>query len=282
VKIHLLCIDPQNDFCLDSKNRFGIPAGALYVKGADEDMNRLAAFVQKAKKKIDDIHVTLDSHLPLHIAHPQMWIDNNSKHPNPFTLITNADVVSGKWRTVRPLMTKDVSGKRISWADYYTKKLEDNKRYILCIWPPHCLIGSCGAAIHPEFFNALTDWQLSRVALVNYVTKGSNFRTEHYSAVMADVEDTSDPTTQLNMPLIGMLQDPEIVDILITGEALSHCVANTITDIANNFGEENIKKFVLLKDTSSSVGGFEKQGDAFVDAMVKRGMRVTTTKDYLA
>jgi nicotinamidase/pyrazinamidase len=69
-------------------------------------------------------------------------------------------------------------------------------------------------------------------------------------------------------------------EILITGEALSHCVANSIRDIANNFGDDNIKKFVLLEDTSSNVNGCEKMGQDFVKEMIGRGMKITTTKDW--
>lgn len=36
-KIHLLIIDPQNDFCS--------PDGSLYVHGAEQDMQRLADFI---------------------------------------------------------------------------------------------------------------------------------------------------------------------------------------------------------------------------------------------
>jgi len=70
---------------------------------------------------------------------------------------------------------------------------------------------------------------------------------------------------------------------LISGQALDFCVKNTIADIANNFGDENIKKFVLLKDCSSSVNvpGLEHLGSDFVKEMTARGMRVTTSVDYL-
>ena len=34
MKLHLVAIDPQNDFCS--------PHGSLYVPGAEEDMKRLA------------------------------------------------------------------------------------------------------------------------------------------------------------------------------------------------------------------------------------------------
>ena len=273
MKIHLLSIDPQNDFCQKQ--------GALYVPGAEEDIKRLTNFVNKMKNKIDDIHVTLDSHLPLHIAHPEMWLDKNNNHPPPFTLITSDDVEKGIWRTRHPLIIDTADGK-MPYALYYTRALENNSRYALCIWPPHCLIGSWGACVDDTFHQSLGNWQIDRFKAVNYVTKGSNFRTEHYSAVKADVEDPVDPSTQLNMTLIDILQDPEIKDILITGQALSHCVANTIRDIADNFGEENIKKFVLLEDTSSNVPGFENEGQLFIRELSDRGMRITTTRDYAA
>jgi len=73
--------------------------------------------------------------------------------------------------------------------------------------------------------------------MVDYVTKGSNFWTEHYSAVQADVPDTEDPGTMLNTNLIELLEETDV--LALSGQALSHCVANTVIDIANNFGEEN-------------------------------------------
>jgi nicotinamidase/pyrazinamidase len=62
-KIHLIVIDPQNDFC-DAKN------GSLYVKGADKDMERLSAMVNRIPEKLYDITTTLDSHHTIHVAHP--------------------------------------------------------------------------------------------------------------------------------------------------------------------------------------------------------------------
>ena len=79
MNIQLLVIDPQKDFC--------DPTGALYVKGAEKDMERLAAMVDKNGDKIDDIRVTLDSHQKIHIAHPICWQDAKGNHPAPFTII---------------------------------------------------------------------------------------------------------------------------------------------------------------------------------------------------
>jgi len=77
-----------------------------------------------------------------------------------------------------------------------------------------------------------------------------------------------------------MLKEVDLIGI--SGEALSHCVANTITDIANNFGEDNIKKFVLIEDTCSNVGGFEKMGVDFVKNMTARGMQIMKSTDFMA
>ncbi len=137
---------------------------------------------------------------------------------------------------------------------------------MLCIWPPHCLIGTWGHAIVPPVAQALYEWE-GEFNRVNFVAKGSNLFTEHYSAVRADVEDPDDVSTKLNVALIDMLTEAD--EILITGEALSHCVANSIRDVAKEFGDSQVSKFTLLEDTSSNVGGFEKLGQDFVKDLVK-------------
>jgi len=287
MKIHLLVIDPQNDFCypgidvsamsvehklLISNNVAPeiINPGALFVTGADKDMARLAIMIKRLKDKLDDIHVTLDSHHFVDIAHPIFWMDSKGQNPTPFTIITSVDVGNGVWRTTNPQFQQR--------AHDYVTALESNGRYPLCIWPPHCRIATFGYGVVSVLGNILLKWE-EDFAMVDYVTKGSNFWTEHYSAVQADVPDPEDPGTQLNMPLIETLQEADV--ILLAGEARSHCLANTVTDIANNFGEENIKKLVLLEDATSDVPGFEKMSEDFVSNMTKRGMQLSTTVDYL-
>jgi len=131
----------------------------------------------------------------------------------------------------------------------------------------------------PVLFEALTEWEGDRFKPIDYVTKGSNPWTEHYSAVQADVPDPKDPSTQINSRLIDTLMEADT--ILIAGEAGSHCLANTVRDIANNFkNEDYVKKLVLLEDGTSPVTGFEKFQTDFVDEMVKRGMQVTKTTEW--
>ncbi len=264
MQVELLIIDPQVDFC--------DPTGALFVPGADRDMARLAGMVRRLTPKLGDIHVTLDSHHLVDIAHPIFWKDGGGKHPAPFTLISAADVAASRWTTTQPGMYRR--------ALAYVETLETNGRYPLCIWPPHCLIGSAGHAVVPALFAALQDWE-RRFALVDYVTKGSNPFTEHYSAIQADVPDPADPGTQINTALIGTLLKADLV--AVAGEAGSHCLANTVRDVANNFGDDRlVSKIVLLTDATSPVTGFEGYQDDFLREMTARGMKLSTTDDFLA
>lgn len=279
-KIHMLLIDPQNDFCdipADAHPANPLVQGgrispALPVPGANDDMMRVAALIDRIGSKLYDIHVTMDSHNPIDIAHPAWWRNDKGDSPAPFTLISAADVRNGVWRARNQLAQ--------AHSLRYVESLEANARYVLIIWPEHCLIGQWGHNVHSSVANSLNNWARSRMEVVDYVTKGSNATTEHYSAVQAEVPDSNDPSTMLNSRLIKTLSEADI--ILVAGEALSHCVASTVRDIANNFGEENIKKLVLLTDCSSSVGGFENLGTQFVDDMKRRGMQTALSTDFLA
>lgn len=272
MQIHVLIIDPQNDFCN--------PNGSLYVPGADEDMNRLSDLIDRVGSKIEDIHVTMDSHHWLDIAHPGFWKNSSGQHPNPFTLITYADFAAGKWSPTIP-------GKEMrDYIAHYLQELESNGRYPHTIWPVHCLIGSEGYSIHSKLFKSLTKWESENLGMVNKVTKGSNFKTEHFSAIKAEVPCPEDPSTHINTDLITTLEEAD--QIVIAGEALSHCLANTVKDIADNFSDPSIvKKMILLEDCTSPVPDppnmdiFTVATNNFLADLKSRGMRVMKSTDYL-
>jgi len=263
-KVHLILIDPQEDFCS--------PSGALSVPGADADMERVAGMINRLGSKLEDIHVTLDQHHLLDVAHPLMWKGKDGKHPDPFTIITAKDIEEGAWTPVRPSFTR----KMIEYA----KGLEAGGRYPLCVWPQHCMIGTPGATIVKPIRDALDAWVKDSPATVDFVSKGSNIWTEHYSGVKAEVPDPGDPSTQLNTRLIQTLEDAD--EILIAGEAGSHCLANTVEDIADGFSDDSyISKFVLITDGTSPVTGFENLQDEFIAKMTARGMRTTTAAEAM-
>ena len=255
---HLLVIDPQIDFCCPVR-------GALFVPGAERDIQRLAQMIHRNRSDIDAIHVTLDTHHTLHIAHPIFWMDEQGKSPQPFTQIPLAKVEAGHWMARRPELRES--------ALAYVRRLEAGGRYTLCIWPPHCLVGSEGHAVKPALFNALCTWESER-RQVDYIHKGANAMTEHYSAIRADVPDPQDPATQPNLALIETLRHAETV--LIAGEAGSHCVANTVRDLVVYLGAES-RKLTLLTNAMSPVAGFEEVQTRYLSDMEAAGLQFSTT-----
>lgn len=290
-RIDLIIIDPQNDFCypgaaveyadiLNGPNSKGAEEalkavglwepGSLFVPGANKDLQRVANMIDEVGNKLHSIHVTMDCHHHIDIAHPVAWLNSKGEHPTPFTIISADDVDNEVWFCAFP--------QERSYAKWYVHQLELNKRYPLCIWPPHCLIGTTGNKIYKPVEDALLRWEKRNVGNIEYLTKGSNWKTEHYSAVQADVPDDEDPTTEMNYDFIKPLKMAD--ELLLTGEALSHCLANTARDIAKGFGDKSlISKFTLLKGASSNVPGFEFMGEEFVKELSADGMKITEHVD---
>lgn len=268
----LLIIDPQNDFC-DLPARLCPPgeAPALPVAGAHADLQRLAAFIDAAAARLDDITVTLDSHQRLDIAHPGFWCTGDGSAVAPFTPITAAQLRAGAFRPRDP----SAQARALTYLD----ELEARGRYTLMVWPVHCEIGSWGQAVHAEVRAAYNRWEERRQRHVARVHKGSNPWTEHYSALLAEVPDEHDPGTQLNQPLLDRLRDAG--HLLVAGQASSHCVRASVehllqhTDLAP-------QRVTLLVDCMSPVAGFESQADAFLADMRRHGVRTCTAAEALA
>lgn len=260
--IHLLIIDPQIDFCM--------PDGNLYVKGADSDMDRVVKYIYRKSDDISRITVTMDSHKNYHIASPNFWVDENGKHPAPYTIITEKDIDRGRWRAY--------NNEHRGWGVKYVKQLEKNGRYQLCIWPYHCIIGTPGSNIYPPLVKALQFFENERGKRVDYINKGSNSLTEHYSALFADVPVPMDISTQINKSFLISIAESD--NIFVAGEALSHCVANTLIDIGVSLNHD-LNKFTLLKDATSNVEGFEQLGEDFIQIAINMGLKTTTIAEEL-
>jgi nicotinamidase/pyrazinamidase len=269
-KIHLLVIDPQNDFMDQS-------GAALPVTGATLDMQRLALFIRTFGDRLADIHVTLDSHQIVAIFHPAWWRNSKGESPAPYTIITSDDIEASIWTTRDPNMRKR--------SLEYVKALEaTGKNYMLMIWPPHCLIGTLGHAVQKDLMDALVEWQTKEFATVDFVTKGTNPYTEHYGGLMAEVADPTDQHTLLNSRLLETLQEADI--ILIAGEALSHCVKETLNQILDNIGAEHLKKIQILTDCTSPVPkvgngpDFPAISKLWVAEVQKKGVQLTSSTTF--
>ncbi|MEO8007558.1 MAG: hypothetical protein ABI728_03445 [Betaproteobacteria bacterium] len=89
----LLIIDPQNDFCDIPDAELPVLADGATgtrlrayrptppVTGADSDMKRLARLIERIGGRLSAVHVTMDSHNPMDIAHPIWWPNKDGDAP---------------------------------------------------------------------------------------------------------------------------------------------------------------------------------------------------------
>lgn len=276
--LHLLLIDPQNDFCdvpaeylLTDPASQQIVSPALPVAGAHADMLRIAELIKHAGAGLSDISITLDSHHRYDIAHPPFWMDAGGMPVAPFTMISAQDVRDGRYLLRQP--------QSFARALAYLDSLETNGRYQLMVWPVHCEIGSWGHNVHADVRAAYGYWEEAGSRVAMKLMKGSNPWTEHYSAVMAEVPDPQDPATQLNRSFIDRLASAD--QIYIAGEAGSHCVKATTEHIVEHFDPAQLSKLVLLSDCISPVAGFEAQYADFLHNMRRRGVQIAKAADVL-
>ncbi|WP_308922631.1 cysteine hydrolase [Janthinobacterium sp. J1-1] len=275
-QLHLLIIDPQNDFCdLPAES---LPSGfapSLPVTGAHQDMLRVAQLIRDGGAGLTQISVTLDAHHHYDIAHPTFWRTGDGGAVAPFTQISAQQLREGAF--------VPAAAGALPRAQHYLDALESAGRYQLMVWPVHCEIGSWGQNIHGAVRAAYNAWEAAQLQVVAKLSKGSNPWTEHYSAVMAEVPDPQDPATQLNIPFLDSLVSAD--RIYICGEAGSHCVKASTEHIADYLqaqqGREALAKLVLLTDCMSPVTGFEAQQEAFIAAMLARGARLATSTEIL-
>jgi nicotinamidase-related amidase len=261
----LLIIDPQNDFC-DRQ-------GTLFVPGAEEDMLRLAGFIDSARHQLGEVVVTLDSHPSVAIERPTFWIRGDGGPVAPFTQITHAQVAAGEYTPIDASLRPKVLS--------YLQSLESQGRYKLMVWPVHCVVGAWGHNIDGAVLEAVGRWEFQVQRGAFKVLKGQNPLTEQYSAVRAEVPSPDDPRTQTNHELIEKCR-PGSGSLLVAGEAASHCVAATLDHLFEVFSGQEIKRVVVLRDCMSPVARFEANARAFYERAAARGARVLTSAQALS
>jgi len=278
--IHLLAIDPQNDFCDLPPDWHGRNAAsgaplfpALPVAGAHADLQRLAGLLRTQGSRIDGITLTLDSHQRYDIAHPAFWQGVDGSAVAPFTPITAAQVRAGQYAP------RDAAALPRTLA--YLDALEAQGRYTLMVWPVHCEIGSWGHGVHADVLAACGQWQAQRQRAVASVFKGMNPWTEHYSAIQAEVPDPTDPGTAANTRLLDELGRADL--LLVGGEASSHCVRATVHDLLEHLPRRvpgwKAQRLMLLTDCMSPVAGFEAQHADFLATLRVQGAQLTASTE---
>ena len=258
MKAAMLIIDMQNDFASNE--------GALYVDGAEDDIQRTIRFIQKNGEGVNTIYLTSDDHHVMDISHPGFWKDQNNENPEPMTPISYEDIKNGKWE---PVFNREE-------AITYVRALEENGEFGHVIWPEHCIMGTRGAAIAEDLMEVVRAWA-RQGKYFHMIRKGSNPMTEHFGVFRANIPIPGKPETQKNKALLNELSN--FSEIYVAGEAKSHCVANTIKQLFDY--PYILKKITILEDCMSDIKGFEKESTPIYEEAKSRGVRIARSEERL-
>jgi nicotinamidase-related amidase len=255
LRVALVAVDVQNTFCTPG---FELFVAGRSGTGAVEDSRRLCEFVYRNLGRITQIFPTQDTHQAMQIFHRVFLVDGEGKHPQPYELIGEEDVASGRWRANEA--AAEALGLHPAYVQehllHYTRTLERGGKYQLTVWPFHALLGGIGHALVAAVEEAVFFHGIARSSQADFQVKGSEPLTEHYSMLGPEVETdhAGRPLGSRNQPLVRELLAFDAV--VIAGQAKSHCVAWTIEDL---LGDPSIRerrleeKVYLLEDCTSSV-----------------------------
>jgi nicotinamidase-related amidase len=277
VRIAAFGIDAQIGFCT--------PGASLFVPGAVEDTQRTLDWLYRNLDRLTQLAFSLDTHRVFQIFHPAWWIDDDGKHPAPFTPISTKDVKDGKWKPVmHPAECLE-----------YVKKLEASGKYTLTIWPYHTLLGGVSHALVPALMEAAMFHSLVRNSQTHFETKGTHAMTENYSVMSPEVRELGGQSVgTFNAAFFKLLM--EFDRVYVFGQAKSHCVLSTLRDMQEHIAKVDPKlmsKIYVLEDATSPVPApaidplppaldFPKIADAAFDELRAAGMNLVKTTDPIA
>lgn len=254
-RISLLLIDVQNTFCIPN---FELFVGGRSGNGAVEDNIRLCEFIYKNVGNITNIIATMDTHTAHQIFHPIFFVDKDGNHPNPYSNIYVADLQNNTWK-FNPALASQFNiapeyGQQM--MIHYAEALEKKGKYALTIWPYHAMLGGIGHAIVPAVEEAIFFHSIARNSPAQFEIKGDKPFTENYSAIGPEVltGPMGETLGSHNRKFVQHLM--EVDKLYIAGQAKSHCVAWTISDLLDDIqavDSELAKKVYLLEDCSSPV-----------------------------
>ncbi|MGD9091876.1 MAG: hypothetical protein PVF74_03450 [Anaerolineales bacterium] len=287
-KIALLGVDLQNTFC---NPEFELFVGGQTGMGAVEDCARLCQFIYRNLGVLTRIYLTMDTHIAAQIFHPIFFIDKSGGHPHPLTLITEADIESDRWR-----FNPDIAGALDITPEYgqehllhYTRKLRENNKYDLTVWPYHAMLGGIGHALVSSVEEAVFFHTIARQIQADFILKGQLPITESYSAIGPEVLESvnGEKFASKDETIINLVEDFDMV--IVAGEAKSHCVAWTIEDLleeirARHTGLAN--KVYLLEDCTSpvvvpDVVDYSDEADSAFQRFSEAGMHLVQSMDLI-
>ena len=285
-KTWLMLIDVQNTFCIPE---FELYVGGRSGRGAVEDNTRLCEFIYRNLGNITHITATMDTHRTMQVFHAIFFVDQEGKHPAPYTDIHASELRDGKW-TFNPALSSQF-GIAPEYDQqmmiHYAVEMEKKGKYALTIWPYHAMLGGIGHALVSSVEEALFFHSIARVIQPDIEIKGDKPFTENYSVIGPEVltGPMGETLGNHNQKFIEQLQ--QFDRLLIAGQAKSHCVAWTVSDLLEDIALLDLdlaKKVYLLEDCTSpvvvpGVVDHTDAADAAYERFAKAGMNVVKSTD---
>jgi len=285
-KTWLMLIDVQNTFCIPD---FELYVGGRSGRGAVEDNVRLCEFIYRNLGGITQITATMDTHKAMQVFHAIFFVDKDGNHPAPYTDIHASELRDGKWMFNPALADQfDIApeyGQQM--VLHYAEKLQESGKYALTIWPYHAMLGGIGHALVSSVAEALFFHSVARLAQTDIVIKGVSPFTENYSVIGPEV--LTGPMNEIlgthDQRFIQQLQ--EFDRLIIAGQAKSHCVAWTVSDLLEDIALNDLelaRKVYLLEDCTSpvvvpGVVDHTDEADAAYERFEKAGMHVVKSTE---
>ena len=297
LKLHLLLIDLQRDFCF--------PEGSLYVggrsgKGALEDNDKIARFIYRNLGALSEVSCTMDTHFPYQIFFSSFWLTEDDEPVPAHTEIETEAIRKGAVKA-NPAVAHWLCSGNYTWlrkqVEFYCDELEKAGKYKLYLWPPHCLLGSSGHALSGVIHEARLFHSYVRGSHAPIEIKGGNVLTENYSILAPEVLSRHDGVAlaQRNTNFIHTLLEAD--HVIIAGQAKSHCVRASVEDLLSEIQAKDpalAKKVYIREDCMSSVAvpdpnkhgaflaDFTDEADAAFSRFAAAGMNLVRSTDPIA
>ena len=286
IKICLVAVDVQNTFCIPG---FELYVGGRSGKGAVEDNTRLCEFIYRNLHAITQIAPTMDTHQAIQIFHGIFLVNDRGEHPAPFTLISQEDILEGRWR-FNPLLSQSLGRSPDELQMHllhYTRKLRATGKYELTVWPYHAMLGGIGHALVSAVEEAVFFHTIARYSQPDMHIKGNHPLTEHYSVLGPEVATDANGKPLVEKTGKFFLKLLEFDAIIIAGQAKSHCVAWTIADLLGDiiaYDRSLVEKVYLLEDCTSpvvvsGVVDYTEEADKAFERFAEAGMHVVRSTD---
>ncbi|HLE14807.1 MAG TPA: hypothetical protein VI776_08670 [Anaerolineales bacterium] len=288
-RIALLLVDVQNTFCIPG---FELYVGGRSGSGAVDDNRRLAEFIYRNLGYLTEVSATFDTHQALQIFHATFLIDERGEHPAPYTQVSAEDVRSGRWKfnTAAAVSLGIDSDYGQRHLQHYVDELESRQKFQLTIWPFHAMLGGIGHALVSSIEEAAFFHAIARYSRPDFMLKGFNPLTEHYSAVGPEIRTDPDGKVIGEKSAKFFQKVREFDALLIAGQAKSHCVGWTVADLLEDIQAHDptlAGKVYLLEDCTSPVVvpgaiDYTDEADAAYRRFAEAGMHLVRSTEPIA